>query len=1341
MQPLLPVDAYEQDKCHQSGTLTACVAHSIMASVDHLVPFVRVSDDGVANIRSVSLEGAWRVPLSMVRMEVQEIIRLALTVSGPSTTLQDQDSVSSLLYDNSPQLAGDDESGVSIPLDQPPTASEAKTLHEYRKLMALGSVFALVKYWVFMRMLWRHDGESDRVVISVMAHSENMKQPTPLRNARNRKRWTIVRHGLNLMEILLNDRSLLLEVMKNRHLSFTNLICLRSDYLTPSTMLRLVEKAQHLNQDATQPTRGSALSLATLSALCQQGEDKSTQQTAPRLLSNSSPVSASSTASRHQARRTSKDSIVSNQSQFSKERGETTRVRMTKKRKRHRSVSRKRSTRSEKRSMTSSDSNEEDAVDNSDSNEENIVDHTNHRQLQLQQQRDEQSSSEDVVQSLQDDGAVSSPPLAQSHSLPLDRLHAARLRMASLPLLDYFYQLLETYPQHLTVAAPFYFESTELHHQVMSHRLQERCSTCTPVYDHAFLLRHSNRLLFLPALSIGDNGQLGLHGETHPTSSINVWVFARGDRGGIARLYQQLFDDGHSSLQSHQPPLIPAELYLQHGTHLVLVFQRQGETIAQPNGYELHLLHCVHNVCAGTTLSTSGVFCSQQHLVEMLQRRAAACDGPDTAYHASEMEQYTLALPTGVFKSSPLAQPVMLAKPCVKALQRVGHAKDISGCDVDFHFTDQMLYLLDQSLNELDRRRLSPPLQLLAEVQQLCHLPGLRHASHQDVLLALLTKIIALHTVTKDATPFITCSPGLGCGTAGLQDGSLPSMTVGQERTPAVVFRYSEPSSLQRLLYVRAPYAYHSQLQQFHDDFYEAVLNRGEPCTYQSTFPTFLMETTSARAPCCVSSASLNEVVDENIALLGKQDPQSSTQTVIPAALSLHDIRAAPVISVDNLVLTSAALSSSMKSKLSTFLPAELVNGGVLQWCQAASPNPSFHLFAASELAIASRQAHSILIPASKGTESMGWYNHMLHHRSCLESSELVSMASVRQAEKQSQIEKLYVLCTELVSLVQAADVIDESSQCLLSPFVSTTAGEVNQASAQKVIECMVENGLPADSLFLDIGCCYCKVLVHVAYATGINVYGVEAVQERTERGKRCVQRWKATNPELARHTGGIEIFAGDIIHNLHLLFPATHVLVLDASFMPSTKSVLKHVWGHLAGAKLQMVFTCTMLEDVNDSVMLITQLQVEMGEEQFTLYAYKVNNNNNNPSSASVEVFPSSVHGSGLRAGRGYVAGETVIEVHGTKSTTYTKDDRWPWMVRLTDGWLHVENLARFVNWHHDEARINVSMNANADGLLHLHTTRRICKGEELLSPHLCWAFSAKGELNSEVATSERSF
>ena len=1311
-------------------SLTERVVLTTMSSVNHLVPFVRPSDDSddaMANIRSLSLEGAWRVPLSLVRMEAQEIIRLALTVSNPSAASQDYATttaaVSPLRNDDRAQLPSDDQSAACVPLDQPPTASEARTLQEYRALMALGSVFALVKYWVFMRMLWRHEGESDRVVISVMAHSENMKQPAPLRNAKNRKRWTIVRHGLNLMEILLNNRSLLLEVMKNRHLSFTNLICLRSDYLTPSSLLRLVEKTQHLTHEA-QPTRGNALSLATLSALCQQGDGESIQQTTPRLLSSSSPASASSATSRRHASRSNTDITTSDRDRSARRRSATIRVQSTKKRKRHSSPSRKRNDKSERRSISSSDSNGEDAVDDSDSKEDNTVDDTNRQQHG--QQMDEAGSSQQRVD------ASSSLPLVHALSAPVDRLPAALWRMASVPLLDYFYELLETYPQQLSVAASLYFESAELHQRMMSHRLHEQCSTFTPLYDHGFLLRHSDRLRFLPALSTGDDGHLGLHGEARPSASTNVWVFLRGDSGGTARLYQQLLDDDHGSMQFRQQPLVPAELLLQHGMHLVLVFQREGETVAQPSGDELQLLHCVHDVCAGATLSAGGLFCSQKHLIEALQRRAAAPESLDAALHSSEMEHHTVALPAGVFKSSPLAQVVMLTKPSVQALQRAGQAMVLSGYNTDFASFNQMLYLLDQSLDDLDRRRVAPPLHLLPLLQQLCQLPGLSHASHQAVLLALLTKIIALHTATVDATPFTACSPGLGCGVAGLQEGSLPCMTTGQDMTPVVVFRRSEPSNHQRLLYIRAPYACRVQQQTFHDDFYDAVLKREEPCTYQLILPSPVVETTSARAPCCASGASADDIVDDSVPPPWKQRLQSCTRAASPAILSPHVIRASPVVSVDNLVLSSAAASSSLRSKLSTFLPGDLVNGGVLNWCQAGPCGPSYHLFVASELAMATRQVHSVIIPVSERAENMGWYSHMVNHRPRMESAARVSLASVRQAGKQSEIEELYGLCTELASLVQAADVVDEPSQCLLSPFVSTTYGELDQTSAQKVIECMVENGLRADSLFLDIGCCYCKVLVHVAYATGINVYGVEAVRSRSERGRRCVQRWKATHPELARQTGGIEILSGDIVHNVHLLFPASHVLLMDDGFMRSARNVLKHLWGHLADAKLQMVFTCTLLEDVNHTLEQVAQLSVNMGEHRSTLYAYKIRSAR---APAAAEVFLSPLHGLGLRATRDFAGDETVMTLSGEMCSTYSNDDRWPWMVRHAEGgWLHVENLARFVNWHHEEARVNVTVSADADGTLRLQTTRPCEKGEEFLSRPSCWAFAAADDPCSEV-------
>ena len=133
------------------------------------------------------------------------------------------------------------------------------------------------------------------------------------------------------------------------------------------------------------------------------------------------------------------------------------------------------------------------------------------------------------------------------------------------------------------------------------------------------------------------------------------------------------------------------------------------------------------------------------------------------------------------------------------------------------------------------------------------------------------------------------------------------------------------------------------------------------------------------------------------------------------------------------------------------------------------------------------------------------------------------------------------------------------------------------------------------------------------------------------------------------------------------------------------------------------------MLDDIDDAMLPVAQLQVTMNEENFILYAYKVNSS---PLPTNVEVFMSSVHGVGLRVSRDFAAGETVLEVHGAKSSTYAKDDRWPWMVRPADGWLHVENPARFVNWHDEQARVNVFMSAGADGQLRLQTTRLIRKG-----------------------------
>ena len=409
-----------------------------MTSFDHLVPFVRRSDeceDAAATIRSVSLEGAWRVPLSLVRMEVHEIIRLALAVSSTPATPQDYAATTAdvhpLSNDDPPQLAGDDQSAVCISLEQPPTASEATTLQEYQKLMALGSVFALIKYWVFMRMLWRHDGESDRVVINVMAHSENMKQPTPLRNAKNRKRWTIVRHGLSLMEILLNNRPLLLEVMRNRHLSFTNLICLRSDYLTRQ------QPAAPGGENSASDPRGAGHTWErpivghTLCPLSSRETASLSQNRSLRRFSRAPllPPLRQPPADVKRNARGKNNNTTSYQGRSARERSATLGVQSTKKRKRHSSIiaEAEREERDAFRDRQAT-ATKEDAVDDSDSKEENIVEDTLTAQQQ-RQQMDEQSG-EDVVQAslVSASPSMSSSPSATgpgSSRLRLDRLRAA----------------------------------------------------------------------------------------------------------------------------------------------------------------------------------------------------------------------------------------------------------------------------------------------------------------------------------------------------------------------------------------------------------------------------------------------------------------------------------------------------------------------------------------------------------------------------------------------------------------------------------------------------------------------------------------------------------------------------------------------------------------------------------------------------------------------------------------------------------------------------------------------------------------------------------------------------
>ena len=268
-------------------------------------------------------------------------------------------------------------------------------------------------------------------------------------------------------------------------------------------------------------------------------------------------------------------------------------------------------------------------------------------------------------------------------------------------------------------------------------------------------------------------------------------------------------------------------------------------------------------------------------------------------------------------------------------------------------------------------------------------------------------------------------------------------------------------------------------------------------------------------------------------------------------------------------------------------LPAELVDGGALRWCEAPTDGvhyPSFSVQRSSPDALSNHLASAAITDMHNESQRLGFWHHLLPiEGTTAEQREAVSIdrAVLDDIDVQEQVKEMYKLFTEMTKLSSAADVWTKEDADALSPFVSTSYGELTQASVTKVLECMVTHGLQSDDVFFDVGSCYGRALCHVSLVTGIRSCGIEAVSARHRKAMECLAAWDeasvttragrrglATDPLSA----SVELNCGDIMDHLPLLFTATHVMIFDARFQATTRTILQHVWMSLARTRLRMV-------------------------------------------------------------------------------------------------------------------------------------------------------------------------
>ena len=189
--------------------------------------------------------------------------------------------------------------------------------------------------------------------------------------------------------------------------------------------------------------------------------------------------------------------------------------------------------------------------------------------------------------------------------------------------------------------------------------------------------------------------------------------------------------------------------------------------------------------------------------------------------------------------------------------------------------------------------------------------------------------------------------------------------------------------------------------------------------------------------------------------------------------------------------------------------------------------------------------------------------------------------------------------------------------------------------------------------------------------------------------------------------------------------------MVFDARFQPETRAILRHLWAHLAGSKLRLLF-CMGGNDKRSSMgrkdhcidgfQVVEQMEVTTGQNSFTMCAYQ-----RTTVTSQVEVAVFSGGRIGIRALTAMSAGPPIMKVVGlristsrwNKLRTDIANSRWQWALKCDEGWFHVLNTARFVNGSWNALQINARyiVGDGNQGETQLVCRRDVSAGEEIMA------------------------
>ena len=1025
-------------------------------------------DNTVVRIQSPSWRRTWEVPQQLISMTPASIARLMTDAVLPSHLI-------------TPSSAAGSGTALTSSSSPPPASSVAEHIQQaHDVLIGLASSHSAIKCWLYLRMFWLCQGYvgGDALVLEKIAHIEGFA----VNSATAHRRWDRVKRGMAVMEVLLNQRQALVDLVGCRTVLLDQLILLPARYLKESVLLHLIREVR-ITEQAAEAAGGTKRTVARLEKMCKLYIDPPTPEadvadTAAILVSAShqrrrreqGAVEQSTPSKRQRSmpqRLVAVDDLPTSQP-ISRRRAHTPKVQSA-------SVPSIRSSRSDSpvdAVSTGSESNEEDDEANVNNSRSRAVrstglsgnaDNKTNGDGKNELERSDRGGDDDLHRRISP-AAVITPT-----AIPTARiLHDALVRMHSVPVLQYYLRLLRQFPDLLSVAAPYAYADDDsgrlLYDSTVQHRLQDQCTSRLLLYTNEYLLKHSDELQLLPAWTLDSEEVPTLSCSTDAVVAAHrptkVWLFFPDEENEsnsakalavyhrfYSHLYNNISSSSVSSLSSssssastlwdvHGGRLVslPAELLLQAGVRVLLVVQRAGETVSMPGSspsrYGSPCAHMVHTLPSAATLSVAGNYCSSQHLVDHLEHQWASssavmmsCPPP-----AQQMERVEVKMPAGVFSDDSPLPAAPLLKPSQQWLQkRYKEMGDDAACDrqawaSELQTPEQMLFLLNSQFDhDIAATTTRPSPALLLKMGRLVRKAPTEEDG--DRLTALYTKAIAMSTAASTLQPHGCCALRHGCG-LGMRS-ILPPLPAGAVATHGAVFRFSSAVHLRPLLFLRSPKSVLQQQQLFADEMISQWANGGDRYHYNVSWPTSITP----------SYKTVGDNSEDVVA--GWLERTNYRRMEKPTPFLRHHLHPAHTTYLQDVSAHNEELREKTIARLESVLPSTLVRGGALRHCSVPTDGvhrPSFYLLRSSSFSLTEQVASAALSDMHNESQRLGFWHHLLPCDAIALKGQHFDTGAGEADAVQKRVDTMYKVYRTLTQLPAAADAFARASRTACRP-------------------------------------------------------------------------------------------------------------------------------------------------------------------------------------------------------------------------------------------------------------------------------------------------------------------